>query len=243
MRAAFILISTALLAACNMAAEAQQALTGAEGAQTRQAYDLAGFDRVSLGGHYDVIVNVGPAHSVRAEGDAEEIARMEILVEDGALQIRRKRERGVQLSYRSRPVTVYVTAPAIRGAAIGGSGDIRIDRVEGPEFAGSIGGSGDLSVDAMRVDEARFSIAGSGAVRAAGSAGRSSVSVAGSGNVELSNLRTDASSVSVVGSGDVRVNAVRTADISVMGSGDVSIAGGARCSVNKMGSGSVNCSG
>lgn len=242
MRASIILISTLALAACNMSADAQEG-DEAPGRTTQRSFNVAGFDGVALGGAYNVVVAVGPAHSVRVEGDAEEIERMEVKVEDGDLQIGRKKGKNWELGWRRDrgPVTVYVTTPTLRSAAIGGSGDIRVDRVEGRDFAASIGGSGDISIASMRVDEASFSIAGSGEIAAAGSAGATKVSVAGSGDIDLDRLQSRTASVSIVGAGDVRARASETASVSIMGSGDVTMGGTAKCSITKRGSGNVRC--
>jgi hypothetical protein len=242
MRSALILVSTLALAACNMAG-AEEGEDRSAAPTARQSYNVGSFDAVSLGGPYDVVVQVGPAASVRAEGDAEEIAQMVVEVKNGSLEIRSpKRSGNFTIGFsRDRNVTVYVTAPSLRAASIGGSGDMRIDKVEGSEFAASIGGSGDMTIAAMRVGQASFSVAGSGGIRAAGTAERSSVSIAGSGDVITDALKSRSASVSIVGSGDVKANAAETADVSIMGSGNVTIAGGARCSVNKVGSGDVSC--
>lgn len=243
MRAAAILISTFGLMACNMSADAQEGGRGGSGRTAQRSFDVGRFDAVSLGGAYDVVIDVGPAPSVRAEGDADEIARMEVKVRDGDLQIgRRKGERwSVQWRRNRSPVTVYVTTPSLRAAAIGGAGDMRIDRVEGRRFDASIGGSGDMRIGALRVNAASFSIAGSGNITAAGSAASTDVSVAGSGDIDIEGVESRTADISIVGAGNVRARAMDTADISIMGSGDVIMAGTARCSVTKMGSGDVRC--
>ena len=239
MRAALILAATCLLGACNMSADAQDGGERAAGPVTQRSFDLAGFDSVSLAGPHDVVVKVGPAHSVRAEGGSAVLDRLEIKVEGGKLEIGTKRG---NWSFRNAPkTTIYVTMPAIRGAAIAGSGDMRIDRAEGKEFSASIGGSGNVEVAALRVGAADFSVAGSGDIRASGTAGRSNVSIAGSGDVDVSGLESRSAKVSIVGSGNVRARAMETAEVSIMGSGDVDISGSAKCSVNKMGSGGVRC--
>jgi hypothetical protein len=242
MRSALVLISTLALAACNMDADAQEN-DAAAGPRAQQSFQMAGFDSVSLGGPYDVEVRVGPAHSVRAEGDAAEMERMEVLVERGDLKIRRRKDVGGISFGRTRPVTVYVTLPALEAASIGGSGDMKIDAVKGSDFAASIGGSGDMRIASLQVEDAAFSVAGSGTIEAAGTAGRASISIAGSGDVVLGRLRSRTASVSVVGSGNVTANAAQSADVSIMGSGDVEITGTAKCSVSKMGSGGVRCGG
>ena len=213
---------------------------------TQRTYDLAGFDAVSLGGPHNVIVSVGPGHSVRAEGPADVLDQLRLEVENGSLNIDTDRKKGISFGFGEKnrqKLTIHVTMPAIRGAAIGGSGDIRIDKAQGARFAATIGGSGDIEIGSIRVEEASFSIAGSGAIRAAGTATRSEGSVAGSGDVDVARLESRTASVSIAGSGDVRARAMETAKVSIVGSGDVSISGPAKCSVSKMGSGNVSCSG
>ena len=236
-----ILLSTLALTACN-SAEAQRGDTASAGPATQRSYDLAGFQGVGLAGSQNVIVTVGPAYSIRAEGDAESLDRLDIRVENGTLKIGAKKNSWSVGWNSNRPrTTVYVSVPALASAAIAGSGDMRIDRVQGQRFAASIAGSGDMDIAALRVGEAKFSIAGSGGIKAAGNAATSNISIAGSGDLDLQGLETRTASISVMGSGNVRARAMETANVSVMGSGDVNIEGSARCTVNKRGSGGVRC--
>lgn len=240
MRSLIILVSTAALAACGMTADAQE---GGSGETGRRNFNVGAFDSVGLAGSHDVIVAVGGAPSVRAEGDPQVLEKLDIRVEGSTLRI--GTERGFSWSpgfmRNRRPVTVYVTVPSLAAAAVAGSGDIKIDKVEGDRFKGAVAGSGDLQIASMRVGEAEFSVAGSGDVRAAGSAGRLTAKVAGSGDLHLTGLTSQQAEVSIAGSGDVRASATRTANVSLMGSGNVTIAGGAQCSVKKRGSGDVSC--
>ena len=223
-----------LAAACSAGAQ-----TGG-GAQGQRNFEVGAFQSVSLEGSHDVVVTVGGAPSVRAEGDQEMLDRLDIRVENGALRI--GTERGDRNWFgRSGHVTVYVTAPTLAAAAIGGSGDMRIDRVESSRFAASIGGSGDMQIGALRAGQASFSIAGSGGIRAAGAAESAEISIAGSGDVALGDVQTRRARVSIVGSGDVTLQASETVDGSIMGSGDINVRGSARCSVSKMGSGDLRC--
>ena len=237
MRAALILASVLGFAACNMKADAQQS----SGQREQRSYSLSGFDAVSLEGPQEVIVAVGPAYSVRAVGDREALERLRVEQDSRSLKIGSIKGNWINRGNNRGKAIVYVTMPALAKAAVAGSGDMRIDRVEGGRFSGAVSGSGDLNLAALRVNDAAFSIAGSGAIRAAGSAGRSSISVAGSGDVDLSGVETRSASVSIVGSGDVRARAIENASVSIMGSGDVMITGPAKCSLKKMGSGSLRC--
>jgi hypothetical protein len=243
MRIAWVLSSVLALGACTANSNGQEARPAASSETIQRSYSVGQFNGVSLAGPHDVIVTVGGAQSVRAEGAAQALEQLEITVKDGTLRIgqRKNDQRGWSMTRNLAKTVIYVSVPSLASAAIGGSGDMRIDRVEGEEFAGSIGGSGSLDIASLRVGSANFSIAGSGGIRAAGTADKTNNSVAGSGDIDLANLQTDTTAVSIVGSGDVRANARRAASVSIMGSGDAFIAGGAQCAVNKMGSGDVRC--
>lgn len=218
------------------------ALQAAAFAQAARSYQVGRFESVSAAGPNNVVVTVGGAASVRAEGQAEILDRMEVVVEDGDLEIRPRREFRNNFRWGNQPrATFYVTVPALRSAAVAGSGDMKIDRVEGDRFSGAIAGSGNLEVASLRVSKANFAIAGSGDLSARGSAGESDLSIAGSGNLKLGQLSSRKASVSIAGSGNAEINAAETADVSIIGSGDVTVSGTADCSVSKMGSGSVRC--
>jgi hypothetical protein len=228
MRAAILLTSVLALAACNVC-----------------DYALSGFERIELAGSPDVIVTVGPAASVSAEGDQKTLDRLDIRVENGELKIGSKKRGGWFHSDNDhgRHVTIRVTLPKLAAASIAGSGDMRIDKVEGDRFGGAIAGSGDMEIAALKVGAADFSIAGSGAVSAKGSAESTNVSIAGSGDVDVAGVTARTAKISVMGSGNVSANASESADVSVMGSGDVTMTGTGRCTTHKMGSGDVRCGG
>jgi hypothetical protein len=168
MRTLALLISNLALVACNMSAEAQEDRgPRSAGPAVTRSFDLAGFDAVGSAGSQDVIVTVGGAHAVRAEGDADSLERLELRVEDGTLKIGHKKGNWSVGWSRDRPRTViYVTLPAIRAASVAGSGDMKIDRVQGDEFAANIAGSGDIEVGQLRVASLNFSVAGSGNIKA-----------------------------------------------------------------------------
>lgn len=241
MRSLILLVPTLALAACNVAADAQN--NHGDGRVSQRSFDVGAFEGVALGGSHDVVVSVGGPVSVRAQGDAEIIDKLDIRVDGGTLKIGTKK--GVNWSsgfMRNRaPVTVYVTAPRLAAATVAGSGDMRIDRVEGERFKGAVAGSGDLHIGEVRVRQAEFSVAGSGDISAAGTASNVSAAVRGSGDVKLAGLNSRQAAVSVMGSGDVHANASDTATVSVTGSGNVTVDGDARCSVSTRGSGDVRC--
>lgn len=241
MRVVLLASILALTAACSAGAQDGAGGQGASaGNAASRSFQVGAFDKINLAGSPNVTVAVGGQPSVRAEGDAAALERLEIAVVDGELRIGMRS--GSSSWFGShRGVTVHVTVPSLQAASIAGSGDINIDRVQGQAFAATVGGSGDLAVRELRVGNASFNLTGSGGIRAAGGAQRANAALSGSGELSLSAFETADATVSLVGSGDVALRATGTAQVQLTGSGDVAIAGGARCTIAKTGSGDVTC--
>lgn len=207
-----------------------------------RGYHVAPFDSVAAAGANLVIVHVGGAPAVSAQGPAETLDKMEVVVEHGGLEIRPRREFRDHFNWNSlKRATFTVTAPRLTAASVAGSGEMRVDRVAGDRFAASVAGSGNLDIGELRVGRANLSVAGSGDLTARGRAERADVSVAGSGNVRARGVSSRTASVSIAGSGDAELSADGTASVSIIGSGNALIAGRARCTVSRIGSGTARC--
>ena len=214
------------------------------GPATDRNYTVGAFSKIAVAGGYDVTVTAGGAPGVHAHGGKAVLDDTDIVVENGTLKIRPHQKNGIHWGWgRHDKVTVSVTgAGALAGAAIAGSGDVRIDRAGGAAFKGEVAGSGNLGIDALDAREVELSIAGSGGIRAAGKAGKADFNIAGSGDIDAPGLAATDASVSIAGSGNVTAHATGQADISILGSGDVTLTGGAKCTISKHGSGNVSCS-
>jgi len=232
-----ILIPVLMLGACSMGEASESS-----GQRGTRNFQVGTFDKISLLGSPNVIVTVGGAPSVRAEGDSKLLEKLEVKVENGILQIGYKKGNW-SFGWRKDhgPVTVHVSAPSLTGAEVAGSGDMKIDKVEGGDFAGEIAGSGEIELASLRARNASFAIAGSGGVTASGTAETAEFDIAGSGDIRAGGLQVKRAKVSIAGSGNVETKALESANVDIMGSGDVLVTGGAKCSVNKMGSGDVRC--
>jgi hypothetical protein len=222
------------LPACSGAALAAQTTV------EQRDYRVGSFDKVAAAGANLVIVHQGGALSVTGQGPAETLDRMEVVVERGGLQIRPRREYDRNW-HNLKPATYTVTLPRLTDASLAGSGEMRIDRAEGDNFAASVAGSGSLDIAALRVGHANLSMAGSGKLSARGSATRADLSIAGSGDISARGVSSRNAAVSIAGSGDVELTARDSVNVSIVGSGNAEISGGAHCEVNRMGSGQAHC--
>jgi hypothetical protein len=210
----------------------------------RRSYDVGGFEKIVAVGPHHFVVTVGGATSVRAEGPAESLDKYVVEIDDGALEIKPKKDEWDDWNWEEfqvEPATYYITLPRLEATVLAGSGDMRVDRIDGDEFAASIAGSGALDVGTLSVNDAKLAVAGSGQLRAAGSVREVHVSIAGSGDLDAPRLASDNAKISIAGSGNAHLTVDEEAHISVVGSGDVEIAGNARCTISGFGSGRARC--
>jgi hypothetical protein len=214
------------------------------GPATTRNYPVAGFERISVAGPYEVTVATGSAPSVRASGGERAIERMVVEVTGDTLKIHPKKRSGLNFGWsRHHPVKLTVTVPRLTAAEIAGSGNIQVNKVAGDSFEAGVAGSGDLRLGEVDVKRLKAGIAGSGGIDAGrGRAAVADYEIAGSGDIEAAGLVAETASVSIAGSGSVAAHATGTAKVDIAGSGDVRMTGGAKCSVSKAGSGNVDCS-
>lgn len=235
---AMAVLASAALGACSAEARGEES-----GPTVERSYQVGNFERIELGGAYDVTVRTGAAPGVHARGAQESIERLVVEVEGNRLKIYPRRRQGLNFNWGSRgKVTLIVTVPRLSAAELAGSGDMSIDRVTGDSFEGGVAGSGNLSIGEVAVGRLKMGIAGSGHVKARGSASQAQYEIAGSGDIDARNINAQSAAVSIAGSGDVSAHATRSAKVDIAGSGDVEISGGAKCTVSKAGSGQVRCS-
>jgi hypothetical protein len=238
-------IAAAVIAASAATASCDHARSEEGGAIVTKSYQVGDFQKIEVAGPYDVEVRTGPKVSVSAQGGEKLLERTKVEVDGDTLQIGPAGHHGMfNFGWSSRGHAKFVvTVPALTGAQIAGSGDVKVDQVKGDSFEGSIAGSGGININALQVQTLKFDVAGSGRAKvASGTAQKGKFDIAGSGDIDAGNVDTKEIDLSIAGSGGFRGHSSGAAQISIMGSGDATITGGAKCQVSKMGSGNANCS-
>jgi hypothetical protein len=238
LRTIAVIVAASALAGCQV--HAQDA-----GPTVSKNYNVGNFSAIEVAGPYDVEVRTGSSPTVTASGGEKLLERTVVKVDGDKLVIRPEENHSFfHFGWSNRNHARFtVTVPQLNGASIAGSGDIKVDKVNGQAFEGSVAGSGGIDVASMTVQQLKLSIAGSGGVKAGtGSASSADYEIAGSGNIDAGAVQSQALKVSIAGSGGVKAHASGTADVDIMGSGDINVTGGAKCNVSKAGSGNVSCS-
>ncbi|HUP01370.1 MAG TPA: head GIN domain-containing protein [Gemmatimonadota bacterium] len=191
------------------------------------------FDRIEIGGRFDVSVTVGGRPAVSLKGDDNLLPLVRTEVRNGALHIDSDRD--------LRPhddIEIVISTAALEGISSGGSSDVRVTGVRSAGFRASVSGSSELTADGAFGDLSA-SVSGSGEIAMTGTADEIDARVSGSGELDLYEVRARAADVHVSGSGDVHVFVTERLNASVSGSGDVRYGGDPQVSRSVSGSGSV----
>lgn len=238
----FLLLPLASLAlsACNISAQAEDKRLTSDGkAITTRAATTGSFTKIEGIGPDNIVFVTGDAFSIKAEGDADQIAKLRYAMDNGTIII--GREKGEWWGKGSKGVTITVTAPTLSAATLAGSGDFTADRMAGDAVSVNLAGSGDMTVSEVTAKRFESGIAGSGNVSVAGKTERSELDIAGSGDIDATKLASVDAEIGIAGSGDVKLTATGTVKADIAGSGNVTVGGGAKCSSSVMGSGKLNC--
>lgn len=201
--------------------------------ETRTVKD---FDKVSIGGSFDVDLIAGKEGKITIEGEENIIAYIETEVKGNKLKIQFKENTNIRTTRR---LLVTVPFEDIEAIALGGSGNVTVEKtIKANEVSLSIGGSGNIIAE-INSDEAKASIGGSGNIKLRGTSNNLKCSIAGSGSVKAYNLKTDNVKASIAGSGSVQTTVKSKIKASIVGSGSVYYKGNPKIDTSTIGSGDV----
>jgi hypothetical protein len=179
-----------------------------------ESRDVSGFSEIALFGSGTVRVDVNGTESLIVEAEDNIMPLLKTEVRNGRLEL------SVESSISpTTDVTYTVTAVALDGVTIAGSGDVAATGVAADSF--------DIEVS------------GSGRVEPAGTAGTLAVEISGSGRYLGEGLKSSVGTVRVSGSGEAVVNVTDDLDVDVSGSGGVQYIGEPTVTESVSGSGYV----
>ena len=174
--------------------------TEGSGKVVRQERSVGAFTAIVADDAVNVVVTIGPRHSLEVQADDNLIDRITARVEDGALRI------GAAGSYSTASApTVHVTVPRLDRVDLHSSSDARIEGIRGSRLFLSSNGSGSFDV--------------TGRVQAV------EVELYGSGDARLADLEADDVRIAIHGSSDAHVKAGKSLRAAVYGSGDIRYSG------------------
>ena len=176
------------------------------------------YDKISVGGSFDVVLIKGKEGNIKIEGEENIIPYIETEVSGDKLKIQYKKNTNIRTTRR---LTVTVTFKDIEGVSLGGSGKIYSkELIKSSNFSVGLGGSGDISLK-LDADDVSASLGGSGNINLEGRSNEFTCSIAGSGSIRAYELKTNEVNVKVAGSGSVKTTVKSKIKAKLVGSGSV----------------------
>jgi len=169
-----------------------------------RTYELAGFDRIDLGGVFELDVTVGGDFSVEVSGAPDDMERVEARVADGELVLDLRDEKRHRWG-KDQSITARVTMPALAGIDVSGVVDGEVRGVDSETFDVSISGVGDMDLS--------------------GAGGALTADLSGVGDLDAKDLKCKTADITVSGVGDADVYASESAKATISGIGDIDIYG------------------
>jgi len=177
------------------------------------------FDKIEIGGSFEVIIQKGPQSAIQLEGNNLENVKLE--VKNSTLSIGFEKD-----NWKNPSVEVRLTVPELYAISLAGSSTVIADGPFGNEKTLNleIAGSGNMMIE-VNAKELVAGIAGSGSLTCVGKADEISVDIAGSGDYNGKELKGRIGKVSIAGSGDTDIYTSEKCWVEVAGSGRVHVYG------------------
>jgi len=202
------------------------------------------FKKISVAGSPDVIFTQKSGRpDVEVYTSDNIVDLLDIKVKDNTLYIGFKKD--VNVSYKK--LEVRVSAEALNGISVAGSGDIFLKNglQTNDDLNINVAGSGDIKGSNIKCNDMKVSVAGSGDINTDNiTCNNLKVSVAGSGDMVLKGVTSMNTEASVAGSGSATITGItQTASYSVAGSGNLITENyeAKRVSASVAGSGNIKC--
>ena len=167
--------------------------------------DITGFDAVDIGGVFEADVTVGGDYSVVVSGSEDEMARLEVRVENGVLKIDQNESEIGKRRWRQRGMTASISLPELKSFELAGVGDGEVTGIDAELFRVKVAGVGNLDLS--------------------GACGRLDAKISGVGELDAKSLECREVDVDVSGVGSASVFASDAVDASVGGVGSIEIHG------------------
>jgi hypothetical protein len=218
------------------------AAVAAPAAAAERRYSVTDFDRIQVGGPFEVSLATGGSSQAMAIGDQAAINGISIDVQGRTLRIRPNVSAwGGYPGAQTGTARIVLSTRELGGATVIGAGSLAIDTARGLRFDLSLSGSGSLSVASVAADTLILGSVGSGRMSVGGRAKQLRLTVEGSGDFDGRGLVADDAQIVAGTSGAVVAGAARTAKINARGRGRVEILGNPACTLSGPAAAMVRC--
>lgn len=204
--------------------------------------DVAGFDRVSLGGYGTVVITQDDRESLAIRAAEDVMPRITAEVKDGTLVLGLKKKGWMDGLRRKRlSIRFELAMKDIAGLTLSGVGRIDAAEVRSDALSVVVSGAGAIEIGHLEARSLDVVLSGAGSCEIAGKVEAQSVKLSGAGSYMASELSSSSATALVSGAGDVTMLVHETLDARVSGTGSIRYHGGATVRQRVTGVGSVRC--
>jgi hypothetical protein len=232
------LLSGMLLVCCSAVMPSCQKLKG-DGPVVKEERAVSGFSRIVSAVDGTTYVTQESGYRLTIEAQQNILNVIETPVIDGKLTVKFKK--GKRIGSHD-PIVVRLSAPAIEGLGLEGSGDLLVTNdIVTNNISLHVSGSGELKAKQLLVNQDLYAtISGSGNMFALGGTARyAKYAISGSGGIDMLPVSVKKVDADISGSGNVRTKATELLNARISGSGNVFYDGNPQVSTSISGSGSV----
>ena len=203
--------------------------------QAQQSRNLRNFDSIDLRISAHVALTQNPNYSLSIDASQRLLRQIVTRVVNRTLIIDMP---GNYSNYNER-IALSISAPQFKNLSISGSGNMKINRLQGNHLNINISGSGNFEASRATLASCFVAVSGSGNVDLVGTSNFIDVSLSGSGHVDADQMRTSDAKARISGSGNVSFYATHRLNAIIAGSGNVFYRGNPSINQNLQGSGAV----
>ncbi len=206
--------------------------------ETTKIFDVTGFDKLSLGSAFNIIVTKGN-FAVKAAGRQEDINDLEAVVAGGKLKIRYKDQKDSWWNNKRKRVDITISMPTIKELNFSGASR---SKVSGFDNLGNVGldisgaSSSDINIKA---DKITLNISGASTVNLIGNGQTIQGDISGATSFKAFDYPVKDVDLEVSGASTAKVNASSSIKIEASGASSVRYKGTASVRSNTSGASSV----
>lgn len=213
MKIIYYLFIINILMACNLGT----GLKKGDGNVTTEEFEVEEFEKIVIGGNYDVKLYPSDYPKVVVEVDQNLIKYIQVDVLEG-------KELSISSIYGLNPsdgVVVEIYYDKLRNITSTGASKIVHEKpLESENLNIDVSGAGAIDLN-LRVKNLNLNFAGAGLIKLIGYAERQKIQLSGAGALEAESLESDYCEVFISGFGSAKVNATKQLDANISGMGNV----------------------
>lgn len=191
-------------------------------AQSTETRTPGHFTKVHSGGSWEVILTEGDSEEVRIEAKGVELSKVKTEIDGDVLSVGL-----VKGNYNNVKLKFFITYKELEGVKCSGSGTMEVaSPVMTDSFYAALSGSGDIILEKLEAKKLSVGISGSADIAIkSGSVDQAEIKQSGSGDFDGEEFAIGELVVSKSGSGDTNVGDLGKLSVSSSGSGDVTYTG------------------